>query len=111
MGPLLVRGMMWVPLGGGRVGPLLVRGTVWVPLGEGRVGPPLKKMKINKICCHGTAVQSHIINIIIAVPWVGQYGEIFSSRVAVLARPQGGTIHNLRTEYFPSQSCNNIYIW
>ena len=26
---------------------------------------------------------------------------IFSSRVAVLARPQGGTIHNLRTEYSP----------
>ena len=24
-----------------------------------------------------------------------------SSRVAVLAQPQGGTIHNLRTEYFP----------
>ena len=31
----------------------------------------------------------------------GQYRGIFSSRVAVLARPQGGTIHNLRTEYSP----------
>ena len=31
----------------------------------------------------------------------GQYGKIISSRVAVLARPQGGAIHNLRTEYFP----------
>ena len=29
------------------------------------------------------------------------YGEIFSSRVAVLARPQGGSIQNPRTEYFP----------
>ena len=29
----------------------------------------------------------------------GQYRGIFSSRVAVLARLQGGTIHNLRTEY------------
>ena len=42
-------------------------------------------MKIIKICCLGTAVQSHNYNI--AVPWVGQYGEIL-----------------------PTQSCNNIYV-
>ena len=31
----------------------------------------------------------------------GNTRGIFSSRVAVLARPQGGTIKNLRTEYSP----------
>ena len=33
----------------------------------------------------------------------GQYGEVFSSRVAVLARPKGGTIQNQRAEYFPTK--------
>ena len=31
----------------------------------------------------------------------GQYGGIFSSRLAVLARAQRGTIQKPRTEYFP----------
>ena len=42
-----------------------------------------------------------------------QYVAIFSSRVAVLARPQGGSIQNLRTEYFlygmTQKECNNNY--
>ena len=30
--------------------------------------------------------------------------------MAVLARPQGGTIHNLKTEYFPIINCTT-QIW
>ena len=33
----------------------------------------------------------------------GQYGEIFSSRVVVLARLKGGTIQNQRAECFPTK--------
>ena len=69
-----------------------------------------KKMKINKICCHGTAVQSHIINILLQVE---QYGEIFSSRVMYCPSLRSGQYCHPRTEYFPilpAQSCNNIYV-
>ena len=41
-------------------------------------------------------------------------GKIFSSMVAVLARPKGGTIQNQRAEYFPilpdPRKCNNRFI-
>jgi len=43
---------------------------------------------------------SYLYIYIIARPG-GQYGEIFSLRVVVLARLKGGTIQNQRTEYFP----------
>ena len=50
---------------------------------------------------------------IIAVPWVGQYGEIFSSRVMYCPSLRSGQYFHPRTEYFPilpAQSCNNICI-
>ena len=44
----------------------------------------------------------YIIIVIYTIARVkGQYGEIFNSRVAVLAQPQGGTIQKLRAEYSP----------
>ena len=127
VGPLLVRGMVWVPLGEGRVGPLLVRGMVWVPLGEGRVEPLLSEQWKGQRCSGLLYSQVYVVRLrpvltisisycwsialeinksvamalprsksynkyIIAVPWVGQYGEIFSSRVAVLALPVVGPI-------------------
>ena len=47
--------------------------------------PQIKFLYIQYYCMTGRAI----------------YGEIFSSRVAVLARPKGGTIQNQRAEYFP----------
>ena len=50
---------------------------------------------------------------IIAFLRVGQYGEIFSSRVLYCPSLRSGQYCHPRTEYFPilpSQSCNNIYI-
>ena len=44
----------------------------------------------------------HTLYIILLLEWEdNNYGEIFSSKVAVLARPKRGTIQNQRTEYFP----------
>ena len=44
----------------------------------------------------------------------GQYGGIFSSRLAVLARAQRGTIQKPRTEYSPVlpdlKECSNRFI-
>ena len=44
----------------------------------------------------------------------GQEGEIFRSRSIVSARPKGGRIPRLRTEYFPilpdRRNCNNKFI-
>ena len=44
----------------------------------------------------------------------GQYGGIFSSRLAVLARAQRGTIQKPRTEYSPvlpdPKECSNRFI-
>ena len=44
----------------------------------------------------------------------GQYGGIFSSRLAVLARAQQGTIQKPRTEYSPvltdPKECSNRFI-
>ena len=50
---------------------------------------------------------------IIALPLVGQYGEIFSSLVLYCPSLRSGLYYHLRAEYFPilpTRSCNNIYL-
>ena len=49
-----------------------------------------------KIGCYGTAVQSHIINILLH--WVGQYGEIFSSQVMYCHSLRSGQYCHPRTD-------------
>ena len=57
---------------------------------------------------------SHYDYIYITARLGGQYGGIFSSRLAVLARAQRGTIQKPRTEYSPvlpdPKECSNRFI-